>query len=77
MQKNDEMYRFIDVRGNGVMDSTLACCTGSPGLIPAFGKSNEHYSDVILPLGIRWQVKKGSPGYENNKRLIKTSNKKW
>ena len=47
MQKNDEMYRFIDVRGNGVMDSTLACCTGSPGLIPAIGKSNEHYSDVF------------------------------
>ena len=26
-------------RGNGVMDSALACCAGSPGLIPAIGKS--------------------------------------
>ena len=27
-------------RGNGVMDSSLACCAGGPGSIPAIGKSN-------------------------------------
>ena len=32
-------------KGNGVMDSALACCAGSPGSIPAVGKSNVQYSD--------------------------------
>ena len=27
-------------RGNGVMNSALACCTGSAGLIPAVDKGN-------------------------------------
>ena len=27
------------------MDSALACCAGSPGSIPAVGKSNVQYSD--------------------------------
>ena len=32
-------------RGNGVMDSELACCAGSPGSIPSVGKSNVQHSD--------------------------------
>ena len=35
-------------RGDGVMDSVVACCAGGPGSIPAVG-----YSDGVS-LGIRW-----------------------
>ena len=46
------------LRGNGVMDSALACCTGSPGSIPAVGKSNAQYSDGFSPSRYWWKVKK-------------------
>ena len=39
-------------RGNGVMDSILACCAG--GLIPAIGWSNAPYSERFFPNDIRW-----------------------
>ena len=35
-------------RGNGVMDSSLACCAGG-SLIPAVGKSNVQHSDGFSP----------------------------
>ena len=37
------------LRGNRVMNSALACCADSPGLIPAIGKSNVQYSDGFHP----------------------------
>ena len=47
------------------MDSTLACCAGDPGLIPAVGKSKKlQYSDGFF-LGIRWQVEKMEPDMRN------------
>ena len=50
-----EKYNFaLLLRANGVMDSTLACYAGGPGLIPAVGKRN----GVFLALGIRWKVKR-------------------
>ena len=36
-------------RGNGVMDSTLACCAGGLSLIPTVGKSNVQHSDGFSP----------------------------
>ena len=37
------------LRGNRVMDSTLACCADGLGWIPAIDKSNMQYSDVFSP----------------------------
>ena len=43
--------QYILGRANGVMDSTLACCSGGPGLIPAISKSIKlQYSDVFSSL---------------------------
>ena len=39
----------LSLSGNRVMDSALAFCTSSPGLIPAVGKSNMHLSDGFFP----------------------------
>ena len=36
-------------RGNGVMDSALAFCAGSPGLNPVIVKSDVKYSDAFSP----------------------------
>ena len=40
-------------RGNWVLDSVLACCTGGPGSIPAIGKSKKLFRRVFS-LAIRW-----------------------
>ena len=36
-------------RGNVVINSTLDCCAGGPGSIPAVGQSNVQYSDGFSP----------------------------
>ena len=40
---------LIKPRGNGVMDSALACCAGGPGSIPAVGKSNFCNIQMVSP----------------------------
>ena len=49
------------MRGNGIMDSVLACCAGGPGSIPTDGKSNKA-TQMFFSLGIRWLVEKMEPG---------------
>ena len=38
--------------GNGVMDSTLACCAGGPGSIPAIGIVELQYSSDFFSLSV-------------------------
>ena len=43
-------------RGNGVLDSTLACYAGGPGLIPAVGKSKKLVGFFLLASGGRLKM---------------------
>ena len=45
-----ENKHYYVTLGNGVIDSALASCAGSLGLISAIGKSNEQYSDGFFSL---------------------------
>ena len=47
LKLNENAWSSItqSLRGNGVMDSALTCCTGGPGSSPAIGISNVQYRD--------------------------------
>ena len=52
------LTNIIQPRGNGVLESVLACCAGDLGLIPAVGVSNKEcaiFRWIFLPLCIRWK----------------------
>ena len=44
------LYSFASLlqRGDGAMDSALACCVGGPGLIPAVGKAKQEAIQMVF-----------------------------
>ena len=40
--------KYVALRGNGVMDSVLACCAGGLGSIPAHQQRKELFRQIFL-----------------------------